>query len=85
MPREFRLIRSFSVDHNASRLRTYVKRLTKAPKHRALAALMRMKRRAIPTKAVRTQLDNLKELANLRAVFGRMLIEAVKPHHVRAT
>jgi integrase len=37
----------------------------------------------IPTKAVRTQLDNLKELANLRAVFGRMLIEAIKPHHVR--
>ena len=37
----------------------------------------------IPTKAVRTQFDNLKELANLRAVFGRMLIEATKPHHVR--
>jgi hypothetical protein len=46
VPGEFRLIRNFSVDHNASRLRTYVKRLTKAPKHRALAALMRMKRRA---------------------------------------
>jgi integrase len=38
----------------------------------------------IPTKAVRTQFDNLKELANLRAVFGRMLIEAIKPHHVRS-
>lgn len=37
----------------------------------------------IPTKAIRTQFDNLKELANLRAVFGRMLIEAIKPHHVR--
>jgi integrase len=37
----------------------------------------------IPTKAARTQADNLKELANLRAVFGRMLIEAIKPHHVR--
>jgi integrase len=37
----------------------------------------------IPTKAVRTQSDNLKELLNLRAVFGRMLIETIKPHHVR--
>jgi hypothetical protein len=46
VPGEFRLIRNFSVDHNARRLRTYVKRLTKAPKHRALAALMRMKQRA---------------------------------------
>ena len=37
----------------------------------------------IPTKAVRTQFDNLKELANLRAVFGRVLIEAINPHHIR--
>jgi len=37
----------------------------------------------MPTKAVRTQLDNFKEMANLRAVFGRMLIDAIKPHHVR--
>jgi hypothetical protein len=46
LPGEFRLIRNFSVDHNARRLRAYVKRLTKAPKHRELVALMRMKRRA---------------------------------------
>lgn len=46
VPGEFRLVRNFSVDHNVRRLRAYVKRLTKAPKHRALAALMRMKRRA---------------------------------------
>ncbi|WP_374675566.1 tyrosine-type recombinase/integrase [Ideonella sp.] len=38
----------------------------------------------IPTKARRTQIDNLKELARLRAVFGRVLVEAIKPHHVRA-
>ena len=37
----------------------------------------------MPTKAVRTQRDNFKEMANLRAVFGRMLIDAIKPHHVR--
>lgn len=37
----------------------------------------------MPTKAVRTQRDNIKELDNLRAVFGRMLIETIKPHHVR--
>lgn len=37
----------------------------------------------IPTKAVRTQSDNFKELANLRAVFCRILIDAIKPHHVR--
>jgi hypothetical protein len=35
------------------------------------------------TKARRTQADNLKELAKLRAVFGRMQIDAIKPHHVR--
>lgn len=38
----------------------------------------------IPTKARRTQVDNLKELERLRAVFGRVLIESIKPHHVRA-
>lgn len=37
----------------------------------------------IPTKARRTQVDNLKELERLRAVFGRMQIDAIKPHHVR--
>ena len=37
----------------------------------------------IPTKARRTQVDNLKELAKLRAVFGRVQIDAIKPHHVR--
>ena len=39
--------------------------------------------KVMPTKAARTQRDNLKELDNLRAVFGRMLIDAIKPHHVR--
>jgi len=43
----------------------------------------RYEREVIPTKARRTQEDNRKELARLRAVFGRMLIEAIKPHHVR--
>ncbi len=37
----------------------------------------------IPTKARRTQVDNLKELERLRAVFGRMQIDGIKPHHVR--
>lgn len=40
-------------------------------------------REVMPTKAARTQRDNLIELDRLRAVFGRMLIEAIKPHHVR--
>jgi len=43
----------------------------------------RYEREIIPGKAVRTQSDNLKELNNLRAVFSAMLIEAIKPHHVR--
>ncbi|TDP72815.1 tyrosine-type recombinase/integrase [Roseateles toxinivorans] len=38
----------------------------------------------IPAKARRTQTDNLKELERLRAVFGRVLIDSIKPHHVRA-
>lgn len=47
------------------------------------AVSQRYEREVIPTKAVRTQRDNLKELDKLRAVFGRMLIDAIKPHHVR--
>lgn len=45
---------------------------------------LRYAREVIPTKACRTQQDNLKELERLRAVFGRVLIDAIKPHHVRA-
>jgi len=44
---------------------------------------LRYRREVMPTKAARTQRDNLIELDKLRAVFGRMLIEAIKPHHVR--
>jgi integrase len=44
---------------------------------------LRYEREVIPTKARRTQQDNLKELERLRAVFGRMMVEAIKPHHVR--
>lgn len=49
---------------------------------RACVAL-RYEREVMPTKAARTQRDNLIELDRLRSVFGRMLIEAIKPHHVR--
>ena len=44
---------------------------------------LRYEREVIPTKARRTQVDNLKELARLSAVFGRMQIDAIQPHHVR--
>ena len=43
----------------------------------------RYEREVMPTKAPRTQRDNLIELDKLRAVFGRMLIDAIKPHHAR--
>lgn len=36
----------------------------------------------VPQKAERTQADNMKELANLRAVFGAMRPTDVKPRHV---
>ena len=45
---------------------------------------LRYEREVIPGKAVRTQKDNLIELDRLRAVFGKVLIESIKPHHVRA-
>lgn len=48
------------------------------------AVATRYEREVIPRKAQRTQRDNLTELQNLRAVFGAVLIEAIKPHHVRA-
>lgn len=44
----------------------------------------RYEREVIPTKARLTQRDNARELENLRAVFGRVLLDAIKPHHVRA-
>lgn len=47
------------------------------------AIAQRYERQVMPGKAVRTQADNIKELALLRAVFGPMLIEHIKPHHVR--
>ena len=36
----------------------------------------------IPTKAERTQRDNLAELKHLRAVFGAMRPQDVKPRHI---
>ena len=45
---------------------------------------LRYEREVMPTKAARTQKDNLKELDRLRLVFGAMLIENIKPHHVRS-
>lgn len=38
----------------------------------------------IPTKAPRTQEDNLKELVNLLHAFGSAPIEEIEPHHVRS-
>lgn len=49
-----------------------------------MAISQRYELEVIPTKARRTQTDNLKELERLRAVFGRVLIDSIKPHHVRA-
>ncbi len=48
------------------------------------ALASRYEREVLPTKAPRTQQDNRKELVNLRLVFERVLIDAIKPHHVRA-
>lgn len=45
---------------------------------------LRYEREVIPGKAARTQKDNLIELDRLRAVFGKVLIESIKPHHVRS-
>jgi integrase len=48
------------------------------------AIALRYEREVIPTKARRTQRDNLMELQRLRAVFNPVQIEHIKPHHVRA-
>lgn len=40
-------------------------------------------REVLPTKSPRTRSDNLKELENLKAVFGAMPIDAITPVHVR--
>jgi len=40
-------------------------------------------REVLPEKSARTRSDNLKELENLKAVFGDVPIEAITPVHVR--
>ena len=40
-------------------------------------------REVYPTKAVRTRLDNDKELGHLLRVFGHMPIDAIAPMHIR--
>ena len=40
-------------------------------------------REILPTKGVRTRLDNEKELVNLLKVFAHMPIDAIQPMHVR--
>ena len=47
------------------------------------AVAARYTRDVIPGKAPRTQRDNLIELERLTAVFGKVLIDAIKPFHVR--
>lgn len=43
----------------------------------------RYRREIFPTKAPQTQRDNEKELKNLEKVFGDVLIDEIKPRHVR--
>lgn len=43
----------------------------------------RYEREIIPTKAIRTQRDNLAELAKLMAVFGAVAIDSIRPQDVR--
>jgi hypothetical protein len=40
----------------------------------------RYEKEVIPTKAPRTQLDNLSEIKNLHQAFGKMLPENIKPN-----
>lgn len=47
------------------------------------AVAARYARDVIPGKAPRTRLDNAGELQRLKAVFGKVLIDSIKPHHVR--
>jgi integrase len=46
------------------------------------AVLDRYERDVIPTKAPRTQRDNLIELRVIREAFGHMALEAIKPKHI---
>ncbi|MGZ5026094.1 MAG: site-specific integrase, partial [Methylobacter sp.] len=44
----------------------------------------RYEKEVIPTKAPRTQQDNLSEIKNLKQAFGKMLPENIKPKHIYA-
>lgn len=52
-----------------------------APKGTVAELLSQYEKRVIPTKAKRTQEDNLRELVRIRAVFGRMLVDDLKLRH----
>lgn len=47
------------------------------------AVAARYARDVIPGKAPRTRLDNAGELERLKSVFGKVLIDGIKPSHVR--
>ncbi|MBT0962051.1 tyrosine-type recombinase/integrase [Denitromonas iodatirespirans] len=55
-----------------------------SPDDRTFAIIARRyEREIIPAKAIRTQRDNMAELANLLKVFGTMPIDAIRPADVR--
>jgi len=49
-----------------------------------LEQFSRYEKEVIPTKAPRTQIDNLSEIKNLVKFFGKMLPANIKPKHVYA-
>ena len=51
--------------------------------HTFSAIATKYKREVIPTKSRQTQRDNEIELTRLDAVFGKVLIDDIKPHHIK--
>lgn len=62
---------------------TWAARLGGVPASDKVGYLLdRYAREAIPSKAKKTQIDNIKQIARLRAVFGDMRFSDIKPMHI---
>ncbi len=63
--------------------RTWADRVTVAHEARTIGQLLdRYAAEVVPTKALTTQAGNALHIAQLRRVFGRMAIAALRPRHI---
>lgn len=61
----------------------YAKRIEAGERAKTIADILdRYALEVIPTKAAKTQKDNIMQCARLRKVFGEMFVHSIEPHHI---